>query len=248
MKLHILGSGTCIPSKRRGSAGYAVICGNSKLLLDCGNGTTWKLDKAGLDYLDIDYIFITHFHPDHTSDLIPFLFGTKYNTERQRQKPLRIVGPEGFKDFFRSLNKVYNNWLDFEQLHVSEVNEKGFLHEEFEIKWLNTPHTSNSVGYRISSGGRSLVYTGDTEYCEELAEFANVCDLLLIECSHPGSSNIKGHLNPYEAAMIIANAEPKRAVITHLYPECDRTDILNQIKKHTDIDVVIAEDMMEIEV
>ena len=83
MKLHILGSGTCVPNIRRGSSGYALELSKSTILLDCGNGTTWKLGMVGVDYLKVDHIFITHFHPDHTADLIPFLFATKYPPKRQ---------------------------------------------------------------------------------------------------------------------------------------------------------------------
>jgi len=48
MKITILGSGTCIPNKRRGSSGYFIETGENKVLFDCGNGTTWKLDHIGV--------------------------------------------------------------------------------------------------------------------------------------------------------------------------------------------------------
>ncbi|MCK5513778.1 MAG: MBL fold metallo-hydrolase, partial [Deltaproteobacteria bacterium] len=39
---------------------------NSKILLDCGSGSTWKLAGLGINYLMIDHIFLSHLHPDHT--------------------------------------------------------------------------------------------------------------------------------------------------------------------------------------
>lgn len=248
MKLHILGSGTCIPSQRRGSAGYVLRLQDSVLLLDCGNGTTWKLENTGIDYLDIDKILITHFHPDHTSDLVPFLFGTKYNMERKRNKPLQVMGPEGFREFFLSLNNTFNNWLDFDQLLISEVQESRLITDEYELIWTTTPHTDNSIAYRIASDGKILVYTGDTDYSEEIAEFARGCDLLLIECAYPEGKKVEGHLTPEEVSSIINAALPGKTVITHMYPECDQSDLLKQIKKYTDSNVILAEDMMEIEV
>jgi ribonuclease BN (tRNA processing enzyme) len=46
MRLTILGSGTCIPYRRRGSSSYALELPKSTILLDCGNGATWKLGKV----------------------------------------------------------------------------------------------------------------------------------------------------------------------------------------------------------
>jgi len=88
MKLTILGSGTCIPNKKRGSSGYLLETSVSKMLLDCGSGTTWKLEQIGINYLEIDHIFFSHIHPDHTGDLVPFLFATKYSHNKKREKPL----------------------------------------------------------------------------------------------------------------------------------------------------------------
>ena len=79
MKLTILGSGTCIPYSRRGPSGYCLRLRESSLMLDCGSGSSSKLAAAGINYLDIDHIFFSHLHPDHTGDLVPFLFGTKYS-------------------------------------------------------------------------------------------------------------------------------------------------------------------------
>lgn len=246
MKLHILGSGTCIPDKDRGSSGYALVLKTKKILLDCGNGTTWKLALKDINYLEIDYIFITHLHPDHTSDLIPFLFGTKYNTEQQRLKPLYLTGPPGFLDFFNSLKNTFNNWIDPEQLFVSEISPGKYKFDDFILSCEYTSHTENSLAYGIVSEGKKLVYTGDTDYSEDLAGFAKDADLLLIECSFPDNRKVKGHLTPSEVIRIMELSGPGKTLLTHMYPVCDKADILKQISENTVLPVVIAEDMMEI--
>lgn len=78
MRLTILGSGTCVPYARRGSSGYAVELPDAKIVLDCGSGTTKRLAEAGINYLDVDYLLLSHLHPDHTGGLAAFLFATKY--------------------------------------------------------------------------------------------------------------------------------------------------------------------------
>jgi len=248
MKLHILGSGSCIPYKKRGSSGHAVILERSNILLDCGNGTTWKLALKDIDYLEIDYIFISHLHPDHTSDLVPFLFGTKYNMEKKRKKPLYIKGPPGFLAFFNSLKNTFNNWIDFEYLHVSEIQAGEYTFDDFVLCCECTPHTESSMAYSLISDGKKLVYTGDTDYSDRLIKFAEKADLLLIECSYPDGNKVKGHLTPSEVKEISRLSEARKVVLTHLYPLCDRIDILSQVGQLDGTEFKLAEDLMEIEI
>ncbi|MBW1758819.1 MAG: ribonuclease Z, partial [Deltaproteobacteria bacterium] len=70
----ILGSGTCVPSLERSSCSVLVEIGNSKILFDSGPGTMRRLLEAGTTIFDVSVICYSHFHPDHTSELVPFLF------------------------------------------------------------------------------------------------------------------------------------------------------------------------------
>lgn len=249
MKLHILGSGTCVPNIRRGSSGYALELSKSTVLLDCGSGTTWKLGMVGVDYLTVDHIFITHFHPDHTADLIPFLFATKYpHPKRRREKPLVIWGPKGFTEFYSSLKIAFHDWIAPDKLTVKEINEEPLRLDDFVLIARNTFHTENSVAYRIESNGKSIVYSGDTGYTESLIELAKDTDLLLIECSFPDELKFECHLTPSEAGKIASASRAKKIILTHLYADCDEIDILSQVRKYVDVDVILAEDLMEIQI
>lgn len=249
MRLHILGSGTCVPNIRRGSSGYALELSKSTILLDCGNGTTWKLGRVGIDYLNVDHIFITHFHPDHTADIIPFLFATKYpHPTRFREKPLVIWGPKGFIDLYSCLKTAYHDWIAPDLLTVKEVNEEPVILEDFVLTASDTLHTENSIAYRIESNGKSLVYSGDTGYTEKLVELAKEADLLLIECSFPDELKFYAHLTPTEVGKIANASQAKKIILTHLYSDCDEIDVISQVKNHVDVDVILAEDLMEIEI
>lgn len=248
MKLHVLGSGTCMPYLRRGSSGYSLILSKSKLLFDCGNGTTWKLGKIGINYLDIDHIFISHFHPDHTADLIPFLFANKYSQGLKREKPLTIWGAFGLNDFFSSLKGAYNGWIDFEQLKINEIQEDTIEFEDFLIKTCRANHIESSIAYRIEADGKSLVYTGDTDYTEDIIGLAHRADALIIECSTPDELKLPGHLTPSEAGKIGKCAKVKRLILTHMYPVCDKSDIKSKIMDQFDEELIISEDLMEINI
>ncbi|MGD9652960.1 MAG: MBL fold metallo-hydrolase [Candidatus Dadabacteria bacterium] len=247
MKIHILGSGTCVPNVRRGSSGYALELAKSKILLDCGSGTTWKLGKVGVDYLSVDHIFITHFHPDHTADLVPFLFATKYpHPDRFRDKPLYLWGPKGFTEFYLSLKAVYGDWIAPDKLIVKEVNAKPMRIDDFVLTTGDTYHTYNSIAYRIESGGKSVVYSGDTGYTESLIDLAKDADLLVIECSFPDELKFKTHLTPTEVGRIASASGARKIVLTHLYSDCDEIDVVSQIREYVDADVILAEDLMQI--
>ncbi len=248
-RIHILGSGTCIPTTKRGSSSYLVSFNSNKILFDCGNGATWKLEKIGINYLDIDHIFITHLHPDHNSDLIPFLFATKYPSGTARTKPLHIWGPKGFKDFFNSISGAYNRWIEPDCLKVLEL-ECGMDHKlnGFSISCLKTPHTDNSLAYKLQTDEKVIVYSGDTDYTDSLADLAHRSDVLIIECSFPDRLKKPGHLTPSEVIRIANLSKPRKLVLTHLYPICDEENVYDLIKNNTDCEILLGEDLLQIDI
>ena len=110
-------------------------------------------------------------------------------------------------------------------------------------------HTEISLGYRITdSRGRSVVYSGDTDFCESLVELAKGADVLICESAFPDDLKVSGHLTPSLAGEIAEEAEVKKLVLTHFYPECEGTDLAEQCRKTYQGPLVLAEDFMEIEV
>ena len=94
----ILGSGTCVPSLERSSCSVMIAVGDARLLFDSGPGTMRRLLKANTTIFEVDYIFYSHFHPDHSAELVPFIFSTKYPDMEQRQSLLSIIAGSGFRD------------------------------------------------------------------------------------------------------------------------------------------------------
>ncbi|MEQ9619260.1 MAG: ribonuclease Z [Deltaproteobacteria bacterium] len=249
MKLYVLGSGTCIPYAKRGSSGYALELSGNKLLLDCGSGTTGKLAKAGVSYLNIDHILLSHLHPDHTGDLVPFLFATKYAYGSKREKPLSLWGGEGFINFFDALKNAYDDWILPDNMTVNELETGKTEFDGFNIISSPTPHMEGSLAFRVEENDKSVVYSGDTDYSDELIELAADTDLLIIECSLPDeASKRKGHLTPGEVAAIINKSGAKKIVVTHLYPICDEARVVETIRKNVSAEVIEAQDLLEMEI
>ncbi|MDY6953524.1 MAG: MBL fold metallo-hydrolase, partial [Thermodesulfobacteriota bacterium] len=94
--------------------------------------------------------------------------------------------------------------------------------------------------------GCSVVYSGDTDLCENLVTLAKDADLLVCESALPDEMKVPGHLTPSLAGHIATRAGVKRLVLTHFYPECDTVDVFAQCRKTYQGDLVLAEDLMEI--
>jgi len=87
VKITILGSGTCVPSLKRSSCSVLVETGGSKLVFDMGTGTMRRLLESGVTIGEISHIFFSHFHPDHTGELVNFRKGAGDTTGSGLQPP-----------------------------------------------------------------------------------------------------------------------------------------------------------------
>ena len=248
MELIILGSGTGVPSLRRGSPAALLKEANQSILLDSGSGTLVRMLRAGVTYKDVNAVLYTHIHPDHVADLVPLIFACKYH-EDPREQDLLIIGGRGFRDYFEGLRWVHGSWMEPEtfRIHIREVATDELTIGVLRITTLPLEHAPHSVGYRIAApGGQIVVYSGDTDYCPNIVELARGADLLLLECSFPEGQKVAGHLTPSLAGRIAQEAGCRSLVLTHLYPSCDQSDITRDCRKVFEGEVILAEDMMTI--
>jgi ribonuclease BN (tRNA processing enzyme) len=250
----ILGSGTCVPSLKRSSCAVILEIDSAKVLFDCGPGTMHRLLSAGIEIFDIDVICYSHFHPDHTGELVPFIFATKYPDSNRRNKTLTITGGKGFLSFINGLKDVYGDWMELPEgmLRFVELDRKGLESRSFTSFTMETRpmnHREESLGYRITdSNGKAIVYSGDTDTNKNLVSLASGADLLICESAMPDELKVPGHLTPSLAGDMASRAQVKKLVLTHLYPECDQVDLRAQCRKTYQGPLLIAEDLMKIEV
>lgn len=245
-ELIVIGSGTGVPSLRRGSPSLALITPGARAWIDSGPGALRKLLESGTSYLDVDLLLYTHIHPDHISDLVPLLFACRY-TEQPRLKDLTCVGGPGFKHYFDQIEKLYGRWIHASsyRLTVEEAPDRPLRFKDFQILTKRLVHMEESVGYRMEfQDGKSLVISGDTDHCQNIVDLARESDLLVLECSFPNGKKVDGHLTPALAGRIASESRSKRLLLTHFYPVCDQFDILSQCRETFAGEVILAEDLM----
>jgi len=256
MKLTILGSGTVVPSKDAGSAGYLLDVDGKKILFDTGLGTLHKLDKLGIDGREIHHIFYSHLHNDHICELPPLLWymfvANKLEPEAKLTKDmgLTIYGPEGTKDY---VDLIWHKVLGKEDAcpFIKEVIELGSSSVEIDdlvIKTEPVVHMAPTIAFRVEHDGKSLVYSGDLERCEGIEKLAKGTDLLLLECAFPKDRVEEMHMNTAQGGKLANESAVKKLVLTHRYPPTLKIDAAAEAAEHFDGNIIVAEDLMEIEI
>jgi ribonuclease BN (tRNA processing enzyme) len=253
MNITIIGSGTSFPSLKRGSPAILVRTDEANLLLDSGPGALRQLLNAGVSFMDLDYMLYSHFHPDHTLDLLALFFALKNPDLHPRTKPITLLAGRGFHELYAKLQLGYGHWIVPPEGWIDMVElpiEAGLriLTKRLTLRFYPMKHTPFSLGYRLEYDGRtSVAYSADTDICDSAVELGRDADLFILDCSFPEGQKRPGHLIPSLAGIIAQKARARTLVLNHFYPQCEGADLITPCKEHFDGPVIIAEDMMRFE-
>jgi ribonuclease Z len=103
-ELQILGSASATPMTGRHPTAQLLAVGEGRYLIDCGEGTQWRMLEHRRRLSSLRVIFISHLHGDHYFGL----FGLLGSLHLQgRQEPLTIVGPPGL-DFVLNTQALHS--------------------------------------------------------------------------------------------------------------------------------------------
>lgn len=224
MELRILGSaGAELPDFR--PPAFLI---DGKLLLDAGTiGSVLSEEEQW----NIHNIFITHSHLDHIRG-IPALADNIII--KNLNHTVTVHCTDEVVSALR--NHLFNNiiWPDFTKIpsaddpviaYSSIVPYREYEVEGYTIQAIPVDHTVPAVGFRVTSGGRTLVYTGDTGPTEEIWKHCSDADALIVEVSFPNSMETLAMLTKHlTSAMLLKelskiNRLPQRILITHPKPQ-----------------------------
>lgn len=255
MRLIVLGSGTSVPHSQRASAAFWLESDGGSMLLDCSADATHRMAQENLDWPNLDAIWISHLHLDHCGGLASLLFALKHSPQTvRRHKPLRVFSCSGVERLLKAIDES-NDYGLFKQPFPLEVREfaapdSGFTpFEGIRGQVFKTPHTRESLAMRLTnSENKSVVYSADTGVSAELAMFAHGADLFVLECSFYENKPVQTHLNLADAMRIAQMAEPRRLLLTHLYPEWDSIDLEAKALELWQGETIAAHDGLRIEI
>ena len=244
MEIRLIGTGTCVPRlKRRGPS--TLFRGDGAVVLaDIGLGSLHGLLKAGVSHRDVTHLILTHLHPDHTSELLAFLFAANYDPE-PREAPLVIAGGLGVREFMDRLQTLYGHWVEAVGYHreIVELDPgRNIKAGKIAIEAGAASHTPASISYSLTSpSGAKVVITGDTAYDAKLAKFAGNADLLVADASFPEGGVGAGHMSAAECARLAREAWVGLLVLSHIYPDAEDVD-MPQIREAAGCEVILSED------
>jgi ribonuclease BN (tRNA processing enzyme) len=247
MKLTIVGCGDAFGSGGRMNTCFWLETAKGTLTVDFGASALPALKRLGLDPNRIDAVVLSHLHGDHFGGL-PFLLLDAQFLAR-RQHPLLIAGPPGTKArldalmeamFPKSTGSKWKFPWEVQEIGVG-VPDDVFGHT---IVTADVIHQSAapSTALRLSDGGRTFAYSGDTEWTDALKPIARDADLFVCECyGHAGK--LTGHLSWETLKERLDDLGAKRTMITHMNPA-----MLAKVDEAKAAGVMVAEEGMKVEV
>jgi ribonuclease Z len=146
LDLVFLGTSASMPSAQRAPAAFLVRRGGERLLVDCAEGTQRQLQRSTVGLPDLETIFLTHFHADHTLGL-PGMLKT-FALRGRDELPLTIYGPKGLRELFTRLKPFLGRLpypLTTVELAPGEVLERG----EYVVEAFAVDHGVAALGYAL---------------------------------------------------------------------------------------------------
>jgi ribonuclease BN (tRNA processing enzyme) len=214
LKVTLLGTGVGIPQPGRSQPALLIENG-SPLLFDCGAGTLLRLTDAGISMQDLDTVVLTHLHLDHSADVLA-LANTRYLLGLSG---LEVYGPAGTAQWLQTMQSAYP-YLKKMEVRVHELNPMDAISlKGCDIFAEEARHSVTALAYRVDSGDKVVVYSGDTEPSPRVAALADGADLLIHECSFPEPFDVTNHTTPKKLGSLLKNVG--RVVLTHFYPEAE---------------------------
>ena len=220
MKLTMIGSGDAFGSGGRLQTCFHVETSAGAFLIDCGATAMIGLTRQGIDPNTIGTIYITHLHGDHFSGLVWFLMHAHFMS--RRSEPLTIAGPPGIEERFRAATEVLfpgssgirrRHEVAFVEYRIGMPTEIG----PATVTAYEVVHPSGalSCALRFEADDRTLSYSGDTEWVENLVPCATGADLFIAEC-YGYDKPVPYHTNWKTLAANLPRLGAKRVLITHM--------------------------------
>ena len=277
----ITGTGTPEVRPERAGAGALVRSGEVALQIDAGRGTVMRLAGAGQPLTELDALFVTHHHSDHIVG-IPDLVMTRWLDDVQRlgQLDLPIYAPDGeAASIIEAMLDVWQNEIAMRQTHTRRPNRPKMDVRRFSASKTEPVRIARfgkvtvtaiavdhdpvvpAVGYRIDTPDGSVVISGDTTVCRQIAELSRDVDVLvheairaegLVDVVSDPEALLAYHSECLQLGNMAQRAGVKQLILTHLVPSPDTADEMAAFEDDVRLggyrgSVVVADDLTTVQ-
>lgn len=221
LRLQFIGCGDAFGSGGRFNTCFHLTGERTNLLIDCGASSLVAMKQLGTDRNAIRTIVITHFHADHFGGIPFFMLDAQFFSKRRA--PLTIVGPTGLAGWYeRVMETAFPGSSQAAQkfeLHLIEIAAGETLEiDGVKVSAFQAVHGPPDGPYyavRVEAEGRSVAYTGDTEWTPALIPAARDADLFIAE-AYFRDKTVLTHLSLNAIEANLAELRPRRLVLTHM--------------------------------
>lgn len=226
MELTILGNSGPFPGPGGACSGYLLKSREDQILLDAGNGVLGNLLRH-TKIEDLTMVVLSHYHADHISDLFVMRYALEAAMKLGKRKtPLIVYAPKEPEEEFARIpyRDVYDvrGYLDGDRVRQGNLS----------FFFARTSHAMYTCAVAVIGEGKKFVYTGDTGVSADVTALAKGADLLLAEANllEKDKGKVDGHLTGKDAALMAKEAGVKRLLLTHLFPDYEAEEVLNEAK------------------
>lgn len=219
VQLRFVGSGDAFGSGGRFQTCLHLSGGAGAVLMDCGASSLIAMKRDDVDPAGVAAVILSHLHGDHFGG-VPFLILDAQFS--RRTEPLVIAGPPGVRErveaamevFFPGSTAVTRKFaVEFVELAARQPVRAG----PALVTALPVVHASGAPPFalRVEYGGRTVAYSGDTEWTDSLLEAARGVDLFVCE-AYTFDRPVKFHLDYRTVEAQAERLGARRIVLTHM--------------------------------
>ena len=204
-----------------------------RILLDAASGNTVLRhgEQLGISPTEFDHCLLSHSHPDHCEGL-PHI-EMQRSRRNPAEAPMQVYGSERATSDIATLLAYPQRGLTVDadevrrrdgrlvfKLQPTEAGQWVQLTETVRARCAPVDHIGGAMAWRVESGERSVVFSGDTRWCPSLAELAEGATLLIHEAlcveSERHRAEETAHSTAAEAARIAQLAGVQALTLTHI--------------------------------
>ena len=217
MRLTVVGCAGSFPNAQSPASCYLLEHDGHRILLDLGNGAMGALQQH-VDLVwpgALDAVVLSHCHIDHCADLGSLYVQRNYAPEPATDR-LLVLGASDSRDRSVAIyGKADSAGLDG-QVRFETFPRTAVEVGPFTVESVRAAHPVEAYSIRVTAGGRSVTYSGDTGPNDRLVALAAGTDIALFEASFVGADNPPGvHLSGADAGRAAREAGAGMLVLTH---------------------------------